>query len=68
MLQNVTIVFKNGVVQSFLATDFNADLSNTENANRPYKYTYKYEYGDIEQELPLYLSLNEVAAIMVNPV
>jgi len=65
MLQSVTIVFKNGVTQTFVTEDFDLQLTEPDSYDRPYKYKFTYKHDDFTQEVPMFLALNEVAGIVV---
>ncbi len=64
----VEIHFKNGAQANFLAQEFNIDVTNVGqergqiHLDRPYQFSYRSVSGN---EVPIYLTLDEVAGIVV---
>jgi hypothetical protein len=66
VLYRVTIILKNGVTTTFSATEFDVDLDPRipVTADTPHRYSYKDANGE---EVTIYLTVREVAAITVEP-
>jgi hypothetical protein len=66
VLYRVTIMIKSGATKDLLATEFDVDLDPRRpvTTEAPHEYLYRDANG---QEASLYLTLKEIAAIIVEP-